>query len=747
MSEEKQKPKARRGKSRVRKILGRIALGALALFVLLGLAGAGTFFYFYATTKLPDPNSDFTTNTTFLYYDDGSTQLGSLAVQNRVTLDYAEMPQVVKDAVIAAENSSFFTDPGFSLTGMARGMWSIARGGEVQGGSTITQQYIKILYLNSERSAQRKIRELMLAIKMGREVPKEKILEGYLNTIYFGRGAYGIEAAAKSYFLKPAAELSLAEAATLAAILNNPAGFNPSGGDKHRERLLGRYQYVLKQMLAEGYITQAEHDANQAALPEFPEVPKSNRYGGPKGFLITRIEAELATLGFSEEQVQGGGLHVTSTINEAIQNSAVETAQKYTEQAAADAETPQDPAQLHVGIASVDTTTGGVLALYGGPDYVENSRNWATTPRPAASTFKTFAAIAGLRNGYSLDSILKGDTFTPKGESKPIRNEFSHQYGDVTLRKSIAESINTAFVDMTQEMKDGPQEVIKAANDAGAPEGPGWDPNNRIALGAAEVSPLDMANSYATLADGGKYKPTHFVAKVTDRHGNVLYEAAKQEPSQNIDPNVAANVTDALTSVVSEGTGKKASALNRPVAGKTGTNGVGDDITSAWFVGYTRQISTAVMYVAGDSGNEDLDLYKRPQDKTFFGSSYPLMTWVDHMTNASEGMEVLDFEPPKKIDGKSASPSPSPTAAQTQREEEVTPTPTEEATQPPSEEPVPTPTAQTPTAEPTREPTQSKEPKPSKEPTQSAEPRPSRTPTEPAPAPEPSSSNNADGDE
>ena len=158
------------------------------------------------------------------------------------------MPQVMKNAVVAAENSTFFSDPGFSLPGMFRGLWTIARGGDVQGGSTITQQYIKILYLSSERTAGRKIRELILAMKMGREVSKEKILEGYLNTIYFGRGAYGIEAAAKSYFLKSASELNLSEAATLAAILNNPAGLNPSAGEKSRERLLGRYQYVLDQM-------------------------------------------------------------------------------------------------------------------------------------------------------------------------------------------------------------------------------------------------------------------------------------------------------------------------------------------------------------------------------------------------------------------------------------------------------------------------------------------------------------------
>lgn len=743
MSEQK-KPKARRGKPRVRRILGRIALGFLALFVLIGLTGVGTFFYLYATTKLPDPNSDFTTNTTFIYYRDGESQLGSLAVQNRVTLDYAEMPQVMKDAVVAAENASFFTDPGFSITGMARGMWNILRGGEVQGGSTITQQYIKILYLTSERSAQRKVRELILAIKMGREVPKEKILEGYLNTIYFGRGAYGIEAAARSFFLKSAAELSLSEAAALAAILNNPAGFNPSGGEKHRERLLGRYQYVLGQMLTEGYITQADHDAVHDALPEFPEVPKSDRYGGPKGFLVSQIEAELESLGFAEEQVQGGGLKIVTTLDKTMQDHAVATAQQYTEQAAADAKTPQDPAQLHVAIASVDTTTGGVLAMYGGPDYVENSRNWATTPRPAASTFKTFAAIAGLRNGYTLDSILKGDTFTPRGDPVPIRNEFSHQYGDVTLRRSIAESINTAFVDMTQEMDNGPQEVVKAANDAGAPEGPGWDLNNRIALGAAEVSPLNMANAYATLADSGRYKPTHFVTKVTDRHGNVLYEA-KHEPAQNIDANVAAHITDALTSVVSEGTGKKASALDRPVAGKTGTNGVDDAITSAWFVGYTKQISTAVMYVAGDSGNEDLEPYKRPQDKTFFGSSYPLMTWVDYMTTASEGMEKLDFDTPERLKGQSASPTATAEPSIVDPTEEPSETETEapvasaEQSQP---QPAPPTTAEATASAPAPdEPRPSPSPKPTRsaaptgEPSTPAEPRPTPTPSQEQPEP------------
>ena len=304
----KAKPKAKRKTvSKARKIWGRIGVGALVLALVTMLAGMGTFLYLYATTDLPDPNSDFQTNTTFLYYEDGRNQLGSLAVQNRVTIPYSEMPQVMKDAVVAAENRSFWEDPGFSITGILRSIASIATGGELQGGSTITQQYIKILYLDSGQRLSRKVHELILATKMGRELPKEQILEGYLNTIYFGRGAYGIQAAARSYFLKPAKDLTAAEAAALAAILNNPAGFNPSGGPERRERLLGRYQYVLDGMRDMGAITQAEHDAARPALPDFPEVPVNNRYGGPKGFIIKMVEDELLAHGFTEGEIQGVG--------------------------------------------------------------------------------------------------------------------------------------------------------------------------------------------------------------------------------------------------------------------------------------------------------------------------------------------------------------------------------------------------------------------------------------------------------
>ena len=628
----------------------KVGIIALVTALVIGFGGLGAFALLYSTTELPDPNADFQTNTTFIYYADGETKMGNLAVQNRQSISLAEMPETVKDAVVAAENRTFWEDSGISPRGIARAAWAIVTSGEVQGGgSTITQQYIKILYLDSDRTFTRKVRELMLAIKMGRETPKEEILEGYLNTIYFGRGAYGIQAAARSYFLKDAADLTLAEAVALAAILNNPAAMNPSEGTEKQDVLLDRYNYVLDGMLEMGTITQAEYDAQHGTLPEFPSIPQNDRYGGSGGFLLKAVEKEMEQLGFDESQIQGGGLQIVTTIDEKLQEAAVLSAQQYTAEASENA--PLDAGELHVALASVDTANGGILAMYGGPDFLTNQINWATTPRATASTFKTFATVAGLRNGFTLDSRLKGDTFTPPGEPMPVRNEFSEQYGTVTLRRATAESINTAFVDMTVQLPEGPEDVAKAAVDAGAPRLKSWDSNdsvnNRVALGSVEVSPLNMANAYATLANSGRRNTPHLVTKVSDSHGRVLYQAEPKSEAA-IEPEVAAATTDALTSVVREGTGRRASALGRPVAGKTGTHGVKDEIQSAWFVGYTKQVSTAVMYVVGD-GTGDLDPFRRSQDRTFFGSGYPLRTWVDYMTVATEDMPVAEFDEPTPL--------------------------------------------------------------------------------------------------
>ncbi|HEY6666294.1 MAG TPA: transglycosylase domain-containing protein, partial [Propionibacteriaceae bacterium] len=529
-----------------------------------------------------------------------------------------------------------------------------------------TQQYIKILYLNSERTMKRKFRELFLAYKISKKMSKEDILAGYLNTIYFGHGAYGVQAASKEYFDIDAKRLSVPQAAFLATVVNNPSMYDPEDKDNHA-RILSRYRYVIKSMAEMNFITPAQATTYSQKLPKFPKVPANQRYGGPKGFLMKMVERELGAAGFDSSQISGGGLKIITTFDKDAQQAAVESAQKYTKQSAR--AVGRKSSKLHAAIASVDVNSGEVIALYGGPDFVKNSRNWATTPRPTASTFKTYALAAGLKDGYSLLNRFSGNTFTPPGESKPVRNEFSHQYGQsVDLITATKDSINTAFVDLTSQMDNGPRKIMKMAQAVGAPKGAGWDKTSRIPLGTAEVSPLAQASAYATFANDGVVVPDHVVREVRDRKGRVIYKA-NPEKRRVVSEDIAHDVTFALSNVVQEGTGSAVQTLDRPIAGKTGTkdrkNADGSsDIVSAWFVAYTRQISTAVMYVAGNSGTGDLDNYARPGDSTFFGGTYPALTWADYMKVATKGQAVKEFPKPAYVN-RDEVPQPSQTAQET----------------------------------------------------------------------------------
>ena len=705
------------------------ALKGLAISLALMLvAGIAVIFIGYTTTKRPNPNADFQTATTGVYYNDGTTRLGSFAIQNRTPLTFEQMPDTMKQAIVAAENRTFWTDKGISIRGMIRAAWAIARGEDLQGGSTITQQYIKILYLDSERTVPRKFREIFLAYKISKELTKEQILEDYLNTIYFGEGAYGLQAASRAYFSTTADKLTVPQAAFLSTVVNNPTAYDPDDED-NTERILERYRYVIQSMLEMGYITDADAAKYRQKLPEFPERATSDRYGGPKGFLLKMVERELTKAGFESSQISGGGLKVITTFDKKAQDAAVEAAQKYTRESAKAAD--EKASNLHAAVASVDVDSGEVLALYGGRDYVKNSRNWATTPRPTASTFKTYALAAGLEDGYSLYARFNGNTFTPPGDSSPVRNEFSNQYGSaVSLLRGTALSINTVFVDLVTSMDNGAKKTMKMAEAAGAPKGAGWDDNSRLPLGTAEVSPLAQASAYATFANDGVRVPEHVIREVRSRDGKVLYKAAPDE-KRAVSEEIAADVNFALSSVVDGGTGRAARSIDRPVAGKTGTKDREDDIVSAWFVGYTRQISTAVMYVAGPGGNDDLDPYARPGDSTFFGGTYPALTWADYMAVATEGQPVEDFGGPAYVNrDKYSEPTLRPEPTQT-REPEPEPTETE------TEEPEPEP------SETSEEP----EPEPSETETQEPDPEPSETAGPPTtrPTPEPSNTNNRRG--
>lgn len=677
----------------------------IGLLVVLLAAGTGLGVA-YATVALPNPNADFQTNTSFVYFNDGKTQLGSYSIQNRVTLAYKDIPQNVKDAIVAGENRTFWEDPGISIPGMIRAAFSLVTKGEdyASGGSTLTQQYIKIMYLTQERSFTRKFTEILLAAKMGNEMSKEEILGGYLNTVYFGRGAYGIEAASQAYFGKASKKLSLAEAVALTAIVNNPGNLDPSRGDKQAADLLERYQYTLNGLVEMGKITEAQKNEIYWKLPKFPDLGKDSRLGGPKGFLLNMVENELKANGFTEEQISGGGLKITSSFDAKAQDAAVEAAQKLTLQTVRG--NAKKARKLHAALASIDNATGEVIALYGGPDYVKSSFNWATTPRPVGSTFKPYALVAGLRNGVTLSDRFNGNSWTPPGNTTPVTNAGGSSYGSITLLNATTHSVNTAYVDMLFSIQDGGEEALTAAHDAGLPDAADWKPDARQApLGRPQVSPLHQAAGFATFANNGKSITPHVVREVKDASGKVLYKA-QVNPEQTIEEDVAIDVNYALTHVTSDGTGARASALGYPLAGKTGTYYVRDGAKSktqaCWFVGYTRQISTAVMYVAGDQGTDDLDKYY----PGFFGSGPPLSTWLAYMKVAQAGLPQEGWDPPTKRVS-TMTPTAQPTKPTKSATSSPTAAPSESATVQPTQEPT-----QSPTQQPS-EPPASKQPKPS----------------------------------
>ena len=721
----KKKPQSRR-----RRILKWVLLAGLVGLIL----GAAAFAVAYATTDIPNPNEEFQTQTTYVYYADGKTELGRFALQNRESIPLADMPDTIKDAVIAAEDRTFWTNEGIDPKGILRAAFSNATSESTQGASTITQQYVKVLYLSQERTLERKIREAFLSLKIQNQVSKDRILQGYLNTIYFGRGAYGVEAAAQAYFDKPAKDLTLRESAALAAILNSPGNFDPANGKDARERLEGRYRYVLDGMADMEAVTRAEAERAARSLPKFPEIRDREQYRGQRGHMLTLVRKELLEQGFTESEIEGGGLRVTTTFSRKAMRAAQQAVREHK---------PRGLKQLHVGIASVQPGTGALRAMYGGHDFLsENPKaqlNWALQGGQPGSTFKPFALAAGLRAGFSLKDTFDGNSPYVFPDGTEIENQGDTDYGTVDLIRATEDSINTAYIDLTMSMEEGPKKVIDAAVDLGIPrKAPGLKPNPVVTLGPATISVVDMANAYATIANQGRAADWYVIEKVSSRTGEELFKQ-KRKTEKALDEDIAADVSYAMEQVIQSGSGyPNATAVDRPAAGKTGTatndNG---EVSSSWFVGYTPQLSTAVMYVRGD-GNDPLDDYLEP----FFGGTYPAQTWAGVMSAALDGAPIEPLPEPAFVDGDAPDEGHEPTPTYTP---EPTPTYTPEPT--PADEPTPTKTA---------EPTPTQTVKPTPTPTETAEPSPTPTatcgligqaPCEPTPGSEPTGEGEGEPDE
>ncbi len=594
------------------------------------VVGIITFIGIVFLTPVPTPNELATSQATIVYWNDGTTELGRLGDSTRRSVTLKDIPEQTQKAVLAAEDRTFYEHGGISPLGIGRAVINNLTGGSMQGGSTITQQYAKNAFLTQERAFSRKLKEAILAFKLETVVSKDKILEDYLNTIYFGRGAYGIDAAARAYFNVPASQLTLAQSAMLASIIKSPGGLAP---EENLAGLQGRWKYVLDGMVQQGWITQAE--ASDATFPEIIKLKATNRLGGQTGYLLNAVTDQMRSIGFTDAEIQSGGLRITSTFSQVAERAAVKAVRKAGPQSNTDG--------LRIGLAAVQPGTGEVIAMYGGRDYIDDQINNATQQfAQAGSTFKPFALAAAVDQQVSLASTYNGASpQTIKGYT--LTNYGDKSYGDISLLTATEHSVNTAYVNLEDQI--GVSSVADAALRAGIPEDtPGLNLDNldlTFVLGTASPSGLNVANAYATFAASGIRATPTVVKKVMGSNGGVLYEYSPDLTSQ-FTADTANTVSYALSQVVTNGTAFAAQALGRPAAAKTGTT---DGNKSAWFAGYTPQLATAVL-MAKEVDGVPVSLSGTGGLGTVTGGSFPAAIWTAFMKAALEGTPIAEFPAP-----------------------------------------------------------------------------------------------------
>jgi len=605
------------------------------------VAGSTLFALAWFTVDIPDPNAYVNSQATVIQYSNGS-EIGRIGAQNRQILPLAKIPLRLRYAVMAAEDRNFYSNRAFSISGIGQAVLSnVLTFGNGRGGSTITQQYAKTAFLTPERSIQRKIKELVISLKLENAMTKDQILENYLNTIYFGRGSYGVQTAAQQYFNRNANQLSISQSAVIASILRSPGLYDPFYGDKaqkerNAKRLEARFHYVIDGMLEAKWITAAE--AKSAKMPTIAPRTTGGSLSGPKGYIIDAVQKELSKLGFAQEQLMIGGYVIKTTLTQRAQQSAVDAVNKLYPSKA--------PTNLHIGLVAIRPGTGEVIAMYGGKDYVVRQLNDATQSIAlAGSTFKPFALVAALEQGIPLTSMWNGDTpqtFDDLGKPYLVDNYGGEGWGQVDLLTATQHSINTVYVPLG--IKAGLDRVVDVARRAGIPESVAMMPTPSVSLGVASPHVIDVANSYATFAANGIYAKPYMVAQVIGPNKGVLYEG-KPSTQEVFSKEVMADLTYALKSVVNGGTGAAALALGRPAAGKTGTS---QSNASAWFSAYTPNLAASVALFR-DSASESLNGIGGLTSVT--GGSFPARIWTAFMKGALKEEPVMEFPAPANIGG------------------------------------------------------------------------------------------------
>ena len=661
----------------------RIGFSILTVFLGVFIAGMAVFLYLYNTLAVPAPDDLALAQKTTVYYADGTTEMGTLGEINRQIIDTTTLPDYVSKTIVASEDRTFYTNNGVDLKGIFRALVNNLRGGARQGGSTLTQQYVERYYIGETTSYTGKLKEAVLAIKINREKSKDEVIGAYMNTIYFGRGAYGIDAAAQAYFGHGADQLTLSESALLAAVIPAPSAWDPAvNPDKAKER----WERDLNLMVEDGWITQAERDA--AVFPETidPDTLNSASMTGTNGYLMAQVKQELIASGqFDEDKISQGGLRITSTIVKEHQEQAVAAAEGMNEVEG------WDPTHQHVALSSMDPTTGEILAEYAGADYEKRQQNAVTQDiAMAGSSFKPFALLANARLGGTVYDTYSGKSPQYfRGMGTPVYNDGGYSFGNVTLVKATAYSMNTVFVGLNDDVE--PENTLKAAIDAGIPEDTvGLNDELLNVLGPSSPHNIDLTTAYSTIANGGERVTAHIVKKVEDSNGKLLY-SGDVAPKRVFEVEEVSSIMPALEAVTKgEGTAANVdSAIARlTTAGKTGTS---SDQLSAQFVGFVPGMVTAVsMYQSDDAGNS-VPLDDVGGLDQFHGGDWPVDVWIDYMKPATANLPGDDFpwkvESNRKVHNNAPTPAPSATteAPQSAAEPTETPTPTETPSTEPTE--------------------------------------------------------------
>ncbi|MDA0633331.1 transglycosylase domain-containing protein, partial [Nonomuraea sp. MCN248] len=660
-----------------------------ASFLVLAAGLFGMIAVAYANTPVPtaDQVQEGVEDQESVIVDRNGTELARLGTK-RIPISYDQVPRAVQDAVIAAENDTFREDSGISFSGMVRSLFSTVSGQQVQGASTITQQMARGYYdgLSQERTIQRKVKEIFVAVKLSDVLPKEQILEQYLNTIYFGRGAYGIGAAAEAFFGKKVEKLTPEQGAYLAGRIQNPDRFDREEKAGNLGETQFRYDYVIKQMAKLDPQAYGGLPSKSPTAPKRVKFKPKNPFNGIKGYMVQVVLDELEALDIPREDVEKGGYKIKSSLDLKLMRAAKAAVDKHTQ--------GLDP-EINATMAAVDPRNGQILAFYAGDDYAKDQ--WIDafqSQKQAASAFKPYVLAAWLDAGYSLRSYVptKGPVKLPG--TTEIDNDHAFKASAVDVVKATADSVNTAYAKMGEKV--GLDKVIEVAAKAGLNEKRLKDARDRhhylITIGSSQVTAVEQAGGYSIFANQGRHYDNHVVIEVKDKNGDTVL-TEKKSYAQVISPEAAADAVTALEAVVKQGTGRNAALYNRPVAGKTGTN---NDNKEAWFVGFTPQVSTAVgmfrQQCRTDSGkvvkpvndncpwargkskkytmqNPYSKPYEIPLGSAFQGATYPAAIWKTFMTEATKNQKVVPF--PERADtgvAENLAPKPTPT-----------PTPTEDA--------------------------------------------------------------------